>query len=1083
MIKNAEQTELNTQLLELTLYKSFIHTQDASTCVAEFISATVKALSFDNGLLLKKSKDGKWKLSKDNLNLHSFGQGQLDIPKQFVNGLKKDKIVFVENNGLLSGLQSEMAYFTQLFVYLNADYILLILSKTKDTSIQDYSWYLDPCYAFFQHYTSLIKVKKYNDLSDRNSISATPKMTTESVAQEQLLSTVLELSSSSYLVYDKNLEVSYYNDKAFAIHKEFLGISLKLGMHITDIGTQELSFWNETNNRLKLLNENKEFGELYVFHSGDEEIHMSINIKPMLDDAKNVVGYIETATDVTDLTNKSRKKREKISTLSAVLNSTNNSIYAIDRNMVLISINQYAQDDFERFCGRRPVVGDDLNDIIKAETLTAWRERYYDKVLKGEQISFAGVDSSSRVVESVYTPVKDENGEIIACLEVSRDLSELTRSKQALEVRESQLRVLVENVPTGIVRCNEDFKIIDISKRVSEISGYDPEEIINQNLNAIIHRDDKEELERYVNQLKSGNNKQHSTRLMHKDGHILHVEGLGTVISDNNDDKIEYLLTINDVTDKVNIERNLQVTQGNYNRLFKNLHDSVLVFNFDKWELLDYNESFIQLYGSDNFENITIEDILPEKSKFLPDVNLHKEYTHTADAIKSKKKLKFTTVLLDYERNEKLVEVSVFPSDQEDAVAYVIIKDITKLYLSSIDAKQKTAIYEKLISESSEGIDIVEYKLPFDIHDKEFDLKTFKDNTNSHNVIVRNDLMNEYLNNNPASLTTVEQIVDILTPVQLDKTTAHEKAERIILDTIQNRRSSQEIRVDNGKRCYDFYLTQTVIYVNKKLYIIRHLIDITEKIKSENIIQNQIADLNETNSELQKYIDSNLQLENFAYIASHDLKAPIRSVISFMQLLRKNIINKIDEKDLKFIDIVLAASTNMQVLIDDLLDFSRINTQAVVYDEVDINKLLKYLNRDLISTIEESEATITIGAMPTLFADESRLRQLFQNLITNGIKFMDKDGTKPLINIEYKELPNEHLFVVSDNGIGIEAEYLDKIFLMFKKLHSENRYTGTGIGLSICKKVVDQHNGKIWVESELGKGSTFHFTICKELKP
>ncbi|MDA8692951.1 PAS domain S-box protein [Saprospiraceae bacterium] len=1072
---------LNTDLLELSLYKSIYHTQDVSKCVAKFVTATCKALDFDDGVLLKKSKDGKWKVNKESPSFNTHGQ--LDLPKQFVIGVQKESVVFLDNKKLIAGLDSDVIYASQLFVSLSSDSILLLYSKLGGSSIKEFSWVIGPCKAFYQHYSFLHREKRYEGIADKQLNHGINREETELRHSEHLLDSLLQFSPSSYVAYDKDLKITYFNQGAFSTHKEFLGINLKKGMSIDEFADDTSSFWHKKENRSKLFTEGIDIKEVLTFNIGDKEIYMNFEVKPILDDKKNIIGYMESGTDVSEVTRKNKTKREKISTLSAVLNSTNNSIYAIDRNMALIAINQHAQDDFERFCGKRPNVGDNLNDIIEPDVLSKWKERYYDKVLNGEKISFTGEDSSGRVVESVYTAVNDDNDEIIGCLEVCRDISELSKNKQELEIRESQLRILVENVPTGIIRSSIEQEIVDISDSVVRITGYESHEIKGHNLYDIVHRDDRKSLEKYIDELKSGINKSHSTRLRHKNGNILHVEGLGSIITNSNNDKIEYLLTINDVTEKVNIERNLEVTKGNYNRLFKNLHDGVIVFNFDTWEILDYNDAFVNLYGSEDFKDAKMQDILPEKTKFLPDVNLHEEFAHTAEAIKNKKKLKFTTVLFDHNKEEKLVEASVIPSNQEDEIAYVIIKDITKSYLISVDAKQKTAIYEKLISESSEGIDIIEYVLPINFDIKDVDINSFAENDRPHRIVVRNHLMHEYLNGIDSSMTSMEEVIKLLRPIQRDNTTAKEKAEKIFIDTINNRRSAQELTIDNGERCYDFNLTQNIVHINQKLYIIRHLNDISKKIKSEKIIEDQISDLNTTNEEMQKYIDSNLQLENFAYIASHDLKAPIRSVISFMQLLKKNIINKVDEKDIKFVDIVLAASTNMQVLIDDLLDYSRINTQAVVYEKVDINKLLKFLKRDLITTIEDSEATIEIDDMPTIFADESRLRQVFQNLITNGIKFMDKKGTKPVIHIKYEEQVKEHHFTVSDNGIGIEADYLDKIFLMFKKLHSENRYTGTGIGLSICKKVTDQHNGKIWVDSELGKGSTFHFTICKEIKP
>jgi len=200
-----------------------------------------------------------------------------------------------------------------------------------------------------------------------------------------------------------------------------------------------------------------------------------------------------------------------------------------------------------------------------------------------------------------------------------------------------------------------------------------------------------------------------------------------------------------------------------------------------------------------------------------------------------------------------------------------------------------------------------------------------------------------------------------------------------------------------------------------------------------------------------------------------------------MQLLKSNIKDQIDEKNLKFVDIVLEASISMQLLIDDLLSFSRINTQKVEIEKLNLPKLLNRMLIELNTSIEDKKGVVHLRNIPeSIVGDESRIRQVFQNLVTNGLKFT-KEGEPPVITVTGSEDERSYKFSVSDNGIGIEPEYLDKIFLMFKKLHSENKYQGTGIGLSICKKVIDQHKGSLWVESVHGEGSTFHFTISKHL--
>jgi len=258
--------------------------------------------------------------------------------------------------------------------------------------------------------------------------------------------------------------------------------------------------------------------------------------------------------------------------------------------------------------------------------------------------------------------------------------------------------------------------------------------------------------------------------------------------------------------------------------------------------------------------------------------------------------------------------------------------------------------------------------------------------------------------------------------------------------------------------------------------------DVTERVQQAKIIQQQIKDLNAKNEELKKYIDSNLQLENFAYIASHDLKAPIRSVISFAKLLTESADEKLSEKEGKFLKIITDSSEHMRELIDDLLIFSRVNTTNSVFDEVDVAKkidsILSYLQPD----IERYKAEIKVKNLPkTIIADKTKIRQVFQNLIANGMKFQG-DGVKPIVEIYGSESDTDWYFEISDNGIGIDKKHIDKIFLLFQKLHSKDKYEGSGMGLAICKKVIEQHAGTIYAKNNKERGCTIGFSISKNLQ-
>ena len=220
---------------------------------------------------------------------------------------------------------------------------------------------------------------------------------------------------------------------------------------------------------------------------------------------------------------------------------------------------------------------------------------------------------------------------------------------------------------------------------------------------------------------------------------------------------------------------------------------------------------------------------------------------------------------------------------------------------------------------------------------------------------------------------------------------------------------------------------------------------------------------------------SNRELQHFAYIASHDLQEPLRMVASFVQLLAKRYKGKLDSDADEFIKYAVDGANRMQKMINDLLLYSRVETRGKPFTPTDCEKVLEKVIVNLKMSIEESGAVITHDKLPIVMADESQLIQLFQNLISNAIKFCDKNP--PRIHISAERREKDWLFSVKDNGIGIEPEHTERIFQIFQRLHSREEYPGTGIGLAICKKIVERHGGHIWVKSKLGEGSIFYFTI------
>jgi len=266
--------------------------------------------------------------------------------------------------------------------------------------------------------------------------------------------------------------------------------------------------------------------------------------------------------------------------------------------------------------------------------------------------------------------------------------------------------------------------------------------------------------------------------------------------------------------------------------------------------------------------------------------------------------------------------------------------------------------------------------------------------------------------------------------------------------------------------------TQNIRKHNEQLKLYNEKLN--TEIKHRKKIEQQLKD---NNTELKR---SNKDLEQFAHVTSHDLKGPLKTISGLTSLIAKEYADKLDVSGTKFLNIIESSTQRMSKLIDSILTYSTVGNKDTIYSKFNLNELVKAKLLDLSLKIESKNAIVKIGELPDIVGHEQQIGMVFYNLINNALKFNNQP--QPIILVKHE--PNEEgywKFLVKDNGIGIEPKYQQKIFGMFKRLHSKNEYEGTGIGLSVCQKIVLRHKGEIWFNSKPGEGTTFFITIKKEL--
>jgi PAS domain S-box-containing protein len=774
---------------------------------------------------------------------------------------------------------------------------------------------------------------------------------------------------------------------------------------------------------------------------------------------KGVNGEERTSTMFYDISERKRAEEQKeFDRLNkeALINSTSDLIWSVSREYKLITANKAFTQSLEENYNMHINTGETVlpEDELAAEVLKFWKD-LYNRALAGETFTIelnVPQDNSKddRWNEITFNPIVN-NEEVIGVACRGRDITQKSIYHQKLLTVNDQLETAQQIAKLGYWSHNLETDVLFWSKEVYVIFGIEEQSSI-LSFNSFfqqVHPDDQDEfLKQQQLVLKGIALLQHEHRIVLPDGEIKYVIQKGTVIYDDAKKPIRIEGTVQDITEAKKAEHALKVNEEQLNLIYNSTAGIIFLLgvenNGEDFRFISMNSSGLETIGlrqEDIFDK-PVQEVIPEPSFSLV-------RTKYKEAIQSGKSVVWQEET-PYPTGTKTGIVTVTPVyDNEGNCVRLVgsVNDITELKETERSLAFSRQQYKSLFDQNPDAV----YSL-----DLEGNFTNF------------NPGLEKLLECNRQDIIQAGTFVPFCHPDDLEKTVNY------FLHVQTGDAQTYEVRAITftGKLKYLSIINMPIMVDGK----ITGVYGIAKDITSEKLA---LMQLELTATQLR---NSNIELERFAYIASHDLQEPLRMISSFLQLLEKKYLDSIDEKGREYIRFAVDGSLRMKHLINDLLDYSRVSTSKQNLENVHIGLVLNDVLQNLSLQIKEKQAVIKTAELPLLpVADKTQMIQLFQNLLSNALKY--SGNKQPQIEITAAEQEDEWLFSVKDNGIGFDERYAEKIFVIFHRLHNKSEYSGTGMGLAICKKIIDRHGGKIYAKSVPGEGSTFLFTIKKHLIP
>jgi PAS domain S-box-containing protein len=682
-----------------------------------------------------------------------------------------------------------------------------------------------------------------------------------------------------------------------------------------------------------------------------------------------------------------------------------------------------------------------------AKTLTVWNDAVSSKSSYETEYRVKRHDGVYRDLLAKGSPVFDKKGEILEWVGVCIDITERKRAEEIIRESEAKYRTLVENIPQSIFMKDRNYRWISINENFARQLGIKPNDIIGKvdrdlfpgDIADKYHADD-------VRIMKTGKTEEFEEESI-LDGRHVWVNTVKTPVKDEKENIVGILGIFWDITERKLAEEELIISKER------------LLFATEGANL-----------GIWNWNIVTDELIWSDKCKALfgvpPDETM--SYQRFSDALHPDDRIRTDMAVKDALDNHKDYDIEYRSLWPDESIHWLAAKG-----RGFYDATGKAVRLEGIV------LDVTERKQAEDVlRESEERYRSTLDNMLEGCQIIGFDWRYLFVNTVAArqGLSTKEELIGhnmVEKYPGIEKTEMFNRVKQCMEKRIAEAMENEFTYQDGSKGWFALSMQP----VPEGVFIISE--DITTRKFAEEQLRNFSKELEQKVKELDNAISdlkhSNQELEQFAYVASHDLQEPLRMVSSYTQLLERRYKDQLDQDAKDFIFFAVDGANRMQRLINDLLDYSRVTTKGKPFLKLDLASVLGYAIANLQKRIQETGAMIVNDDLPFAYGDEVQLVRVFQNLLDNAMKFIGTDP--PRINVSSKIVDDKIQVSISDNGIGIDKIYFERVFTIFQRLHNKIEYPGTGIGLAICKRTIERHGGKIWFESEPGKGTTFYFTL------